>query len=139
MKKIFTLLFCIAIISSAFAQEENHDWRYSNNNSYGYHNSYRDHHDHDGRFRINFFIYRNNQYRFEQKDELIARISSRYDYQIQQVANDYSLRPHEKRREIRNLQAQKEREINNITAQCNDNFDPRYQSPHYRHYEDDDN
>src|ERR1019366_4120857 len=120
MKKIFTLLFCTAIISSAFAQDDHRDWNYGNN-MYRDHDQYRQHHEynHDRRgFNIHFFVYQNNRYRFEQRDELIARISSNYDYQIRQVINDWSLSPREKRYSILDLQAQKAQEINNIYAQC---------------------
>ena len=125
MKKIFTLLFCTAILSSAFAQDDGHGWNDRNRfyHNHGEYNRHRDFdRDHDGgRFHISFFVYQNNRYHYNEKDQLIARISSSYDYQIQQVINDWSLSPREKRYEVGNLQAQKAHEINNIYAQCGDN------------------
>jgi hypothetical protein len=140
MKKIFTLLFCTAIISSAFAQDDHRDWN-NRNNTYRDRDEYRQHHEygHNRRsFSINFFVYQNNRYRFGQRDELIARISSNYDYQVQQVINDWSLSPREKRYGIRSLQAQKAREINNIYAQCGDDTVYPDQYRHHDHHDDDD-
>ena len=142
MKKIFTLLFCTAIISSAFAQDDHRDRNYRNDMYRDRdHGGYGGHHDHDynrKRFSINFFVYQNNKYRFEQRDELIARVSSNYDYKIQCVINDWSLSPREKRYSIRDLEAQKAQEINNIYAQCGN--EPVYpdQYRQYRHHDDDD-
>lgn len=142
MKKIFTLLFCTAIISSAFAQDDHRDWN-NRNNTYRDHDEYSQHHDYDHDrdrrgFHINFFVYQNNRYRFGQRDELIARISSNYDYQVQQVINDWSLSPREKRYGIRSLQAQKAQEINNIYAQCGDDTVYPDQYRHHEHHDDDD-
>ena len=139
MKKIFTLLFCTAIISSAFAQEGRHD-RDDRDRGYRDHDEYSRHRDDDhdrdrGRFRISFFVYQNNQYRYDERDQLIARISSNYDYQIQQVINDWSLSPREKRYEVGNLQAQKAQEINNIYAQCGDNAVYPSQDRYYDHHD----
>ena len=137
MKKIFTLLFCTALISSAFAQGGRHDW---NDRDRVYHDrdEYNRHHDYDhdrdrGRFHISFFVYQNNRYRYDERDQLIARISSNYDYQIQQVINDWSLSPREKRYEVGNLQVQKAQEINNIYAQCGDNAVYPGQDRYYDH------
>lgn len=132
MKKIFTLLFCTAIISSAFAQDDHRDW----NN--GDHDGYREHH-HDRRYDDNnFFVYQNNRYWLSQRDEVIERISASYDYQIQDVINDWSLNPWQKRHEIRELQEQKAREINNIYAQCNNavTYPDSYRG--HEHHDDDD-
>jgi hypothetical protein len=139
MKKIFTLLFCTALISSAFAQDGRHDW---NDRDRGYHDrdEYNRRHDYDhdrdrGRFHISFFVYQNNRYRYDERDQLIARISSNYDYQIQQVINDWSLSPREKRCEVGNLQIQKAQEINNIYAQCGANAVYPGQDRYYDHHD----
>ena len=142
MKKIFTLLFCTTIISSAFAQHDHRDWNNRNNiyrdhdhDENGWHHEYG--HDHNRRsFSINFFVYQNNRYRFEQRDELIARVSANYDYQIQQVINDWSLSPREKRCSIRDLEAQKAQEINNIYAQCGNEAVYPDQYRHHEHHDD---
>ncbi len=140
MKKIFTLLFCTTIISSAFAQ---YDHRGDRGRNFGFgnprHEEFRGpdrrgrndgyqvrdagfmHRPFEG-FRpglhVNFIVYGNNQYRLDQRDALIAQISSDYDYQIQQVADDYNLSPGEKDDQINNLEAEKEQAIDNIYAQC---------------------
>ncbi len=140
MKKIFTLLFCTAIISSAFAQDGRHD-RNDRERGYHDHDEYYRHHDDDhdrdrGRFHISFFVYQNNRYRYDERDQLIARISSNYDYQIQQIINDWSLSPREKRYEVGNLQVQKAQEINNVYSQSGDDMaypqqDRRFDSRDY--------
>jgi len=81
-------------------------------------------------------VYQNNRYRFEQRDELIARVSANYDYQIQQVINDWSLSPREKRCSIRDLEAQKAQEINNIYAQCGNEAVYPDQYRHHEHHDD---
>ncbi|MDQ6905077.1 MAG: hypothetical protein M3139_18965 [Bacteroidota bacterium] len=127
MKKIFTLLFCTAILSSAFAQDDRH-YRNDQNNFYRDHDEYREHHDRDHDwdhdrdrrgFGFNYFVYQNNRYQFAQRDELVQRVSYRYDYRVQQVINDWSLSPREKRYAIRDLRYQQAQEIANINAQCN--------------------
>lgn len=138
MKKIFTLLFCTAILSSAFAQYDRND-RNDQGNLYseqqGYHQQLdREHqeyheqldryhdreHDRDRRgFAFNNFVYQNNRYQFGQRDEFVQRISYKYEYSVQQVINDWSLSPREKRYAIRNLRYQQAQEIANIDAQYN--------------------
>ena len=161
MKKIFTLLFCTALISSAFAQEDLHHWRNRNNNfdnrgneynhrdgrdwNNGYNNHdniqyRRDDNDHNrSGFHVNFIVYRNDQYRLDQRDQLIAQISSGYDYQVQQVINNCELSPRDKRYEIEDLQAQKAQAINNIYAQCGNEVGFQIQfNPFRRHRDNDD-
>ncbi len=159
MKKIFTLLFCTAIISSAFAQEDRHDW-HDRNNAYDNRGQEKGRHDwqngnnaYDNRgqdqyryddsrnrrgFHVNFIVYGNNQYRFDQRDQLIAQISSDYDYQIQQVINNCELNPREKRYEIADLQSQKQQAINGVYAQCGNEAGFQFQfNPFRRHHDDD--
>lgn len=132
MKKIFTFLLCTAIVSSGFSQDDRGGW---NNRD---HDEYRGRHvrrDYDN----NFFIYQNNRYWFNQRDEVIERISASYNYQIREVINDWSLNPWQKRHEIRELQEQKAREINNIYAQCNNAYSyPDLYRGHGHHDDDDD-
>ena len=158
MKKIFTLLFCTAIISSAFAQEDHrngrdrnnaydnrgnnqgrHDWR-EGNNAYDNrsHDQYRhEDNDRDRRgLRVNFIVYGNNQYRLDQRDEVIAQISSNYDYQIQQVINNCEISPREKRYEIADLQSQKEQAINSVYAQCRNDVGFQIQLNPFRRHRD---
>lgn len=130
MKKLFTLLFCTAILSSAFAQDDGRNWHD--------HDGYRDHHHREEgvRYDNNFFVYQNNRYWFSQRDEVIQRISRKYNYQIQYVINDWSLSSWRKRYEIRELQAEKAQEINMVISQCNNQI--IYSRPYHRHDDDDD-
>ena len=143
MKKIFTLLFCTAILSSAFAQYDRHD-RNDQDNFYRDHDEYREHHDRDHDrdrrgFGSTYFVYQNNRYQFGQREALVQRVSYRYDYRVQQVINDWSLRPREKRYAIRNLRYQQAQEIANINAQYNNaNSTTTYRGNNYRRYHHDD-
>jgi hypothetical protein len=83
-------------------------------------------------------LYQNNRYRFDQRDQLIARISSNYDYQIQQGINDWSLNPLEKRHDVRSLEAQKTQEINNVYAHCGNEVVYPNQYRHHDHHDHDD-
>jgi hypothetical protein len=139
MKKIFTLLFCTAIISSAFADGHRGD----RDRSFGFisprHQEFRQpdrrnwnegYQPHTGGFfrpavegfrpalHVNFIVYGNNQYGLDQRDAVIAQITSDYNYQAQQVVNDYNLSPDEKDYQINNLQAQEQQAIDNIYSQC---------------------
>ena len=159
MKKIFTLLFFTAFISSAFAQGNRRDWQNRNNAYYNRgneqgrhdwdrnnaydnrgHDQYR-HYDNDRDRRglhVNFIVYGNNQYRLDQRDEVIAQISSDYDYQIQQVINNCELSPREKRYEIADLQSQKEQAINGVYAQCRNEVGFQLQFNPFRNHRDND-
>ncbi|MEO8862308.1 MAG: hypothetical protein ABI358_12835 [Ginsengibacter sp.] len=147
MKKIFTLLLCTAILSSAFAQSDRHDGN-DRDNFYRNHDQYREHHDlgyerdHDRDrrgFGFNYFVYQNNRYQFGQRDGLVQRVSYTYDYRVQQVINDWSLNPREKRYAIRNLRYQQAQEIANINAQYNNaNSITIYGGNNYGRYHHDD-
>lgn len=144
MKKIFTLLFCTAILSSAFAQYDRHD-RNDQDNFYRDHDEYREHRDRDQDrerrdFGSTYFVYQNNRYQFGQREALVQRVSYSYDYRVQQVINDWSLRPREKRYAIRNLRYQQAQEIANINAQYNNaNSTTIYGgNNHGRYHHDDD-
>jgi hypothetical protein len=140
MKKIFTLLLCTTIISAAFAGDGHHGDRDRN---FGFVNSPHEEFRQPGfrnwsdryqprgggffrpgievyrpAFHVNFIAYRNNQYALDQRDALIGQITADYNYQVQQVANDYNLSPGEKDYQISNLEAQEQQAINNVYAQC---------------------
>jgi hypothetical protein len=131
MKKIITLLFCTAVFTSAFAQTNRHDaddrnrnvnstWN-SNSNQKGYQNDH-DRDDRSGvydkRYNNNNTVYQNNSYG-SQRDIQIQRITSQYDYRIQQVSYDRSLNRRQKERAIAQLQAQKAQQLNSIYSQYN--------------------
>lgn len=108
MKKIITLLFCTALLSSAFAQNNHHDdWNHDNDR----HGNRRHNNNHN--------VYQNNKYNTAQRDQLIQRINTQYDYKIQQVSIDRYMNRREKRRAIKSLQAQKEERINRIYSEYN--------------------
>lgn len=130
MKKIITILFCSAVFTSAFAQTNRHDaddrnrnvntnWN-SNSNQKSYDND----HDRDNRHGVNDNrygnnnSYQNNNYS-SQRDIQIQRITSQYNYRIQQISNDRSLNRRQKERVIAQLQAQKAQQLNGIYAQYN--------------------
>lgn len=101
MKKILTLLFCTALISSAFAQRNNHDdWKRNNNRN----------------------VYQNTRYPVAQRDQQIQRVSREYDYKIQQVNYNRYMSRREKKRAIRSLQAEKAQRINRIYAESNSRY-----------------
>ena len=139
MKFFFTLLVCTTLLSAAAFADDGHHERNDRNGNYANHDGDRDHKfgrdefrgDHDrgagffGHVNLQirpafntYFTYQNYRYGFDQRDIVIARITSYYDNQIQQVMNNWSLNRWEKRDAINNLQVQKSAEINNIYSQC---------------------
>jgi len=130
MKKIFTLLFAVGFLMAANAQpgtrdnridqqngqrdnqqygqrddQQNGDWNdnsgYSNGRDIGNNGRY----DNDDR-------YHNSNGSYGRGMEMrMAWISRKYDYQIQQVRNDFFMRRYEKMRAIRSLEEQRQREI----------------------------
>jgi|GEM_PF-2015437 len=143
MKKLFTLLFCTAVLTSAFAQTNRHDaddrnrnnntdWN-TNNNQQVYQKDH-DRDDKSGEYdrrynNNNNSVNQNNNYRISQRDMQIQRITSQYDYRIQQVIYDRSLNRRQKEYTIRSLQAQKAQQINSIYSQYNTNA---YNNGNYR-------
>ncbi len=126
MKKLLTFLFCTAIFTSAFAQSNRHkcDDRNTNNNhnwNSNNKNGYQNDHDRDDNmiYNNNNSVYQNNNNRIYQRDELIKRINSQYDYRMQQVIYDRSLNRRQKEYAIRSLQAQKAQQLDNIYSQYN--------------------
>lgn len=132
MKKLFTLLFCTAVLTSAFAQTNRHDaddrnrnnntdWN-TNNNQQVYQKDH-DRNDRSGVYDKSYdnTVNQNSNYRISQSDMQIQRITNQYDYRIQQVSYDRSLNRRQKEYAIRNLQAQKAQQINSIYSQYNSN------------------
>ena len=115
MKKIFTLLVAVGIISLAqaqtgYGQNNRHDQR--NNPSTAekdYHNEYdngRDDNIYDNDRRYNGIISPERQRDFE-----IARINREYDFKIQNVRDNFFKSRSQKHRQIRFLKDQRQREI----------------------------
>jgi hypothetical protein len=113
MKKIISIIFCSAIISGAFAQNDNGDFYEKNSNGY-----YIDHpNDHD----YNYYSgsYRNDRANknqvFFQREEEIQKVNDENNYQVQLVLNDYdNLTIWEKRDLLNNLESQRIQKINSI-------------------------
>jgi len=105
MKKIFTLLFTSAMLTSAFAQyDQKDDWN-KNNKDDVYARGDRHRHDNDDRFNGGYY------FTAREKEMQIAQICRDYDYKIQAVKNKFFMSWYEKRRQIEFLKDQRDREI----------------------------
>lgn len=119
MKKIFTLLFSMALLSTALAQygsKDNQDWNnrevwadnhHRGNGDYGYYFSARE------------------------RDMQIAQINREYNYRIREVKNHFFMGWFQKKRQVNYLQNKRNSEINAVYAKFNDrrnrfNHDRRY-------------
>jgi hypothetical protein len=96
MKKIITLLFCTAVLTSAFAQRNNRNWNRQYNNN----------------------VYQNGN-RISERNMQIQRVVAHYNYKIQQVSYDRSLSRRERKRLIKNLEAQRNWEVSRINSGYN--------------------
>lgn len=113
MKKIFTLLFAVAVFVTANAQngdnrrqgqwnnQQNDQWNNRNDNGYG-----RDDHYNNGRKGME-----------RRRDMEIARINREYDFRMERVRNNFFMNRFEKRRQLRNLEEQRDREIRKVFYQ----------------------
>jgi hypothetical protein len=112
MKKIFTLLFAVALFVTANAQNGKRDRDDWNNNRNGNDiargdNRYdRDHGYNNGRFE-----------RDRRMNREIARINSEYDFKMHRVRNAVFMNRFEKQRQLRQLQNMREREIRRVHLQ----------------------
>ncbi len=135
MKKIFTLLFTTAMLSSAFAQYGQKDQRdqrdndksndvYITNDNQGY-NKYNNDYDRDdkgydrhdkGYDRGYDRGYGRGMYVFtaREKNMQIAQIIRVYDYRIQSVKNRFAMSWFQKKHIINNLETQREEEISQV-------------------------
>ena len=101
MKKIITLLFCSALITSAFAQTNHRSGR------------------NDNRYDNSRTVYQNNN---AGRDQMIQRINVQYNYKIQQVSHDRYMNRREKKRAIKMLQSQKAEQIKRVYAKYNSRY-----------------
>ena len=99
MKKIFTLLFCSVIITSALAQRRDYDRK--DNNHYS--------------------VYQNNRYRVDERNRAIQKISYQYDFRIQQVMNDRRMNRRQRKAMVKRLEAEKAQQISRVYARFNNN------------------
>ncbi|HQW84674.1 MAG TPA: hypothetical protein PK987_09445 [Ferruginibacter sp.] len=109
MKKIFTLLFSTAILSTAFAQYgSNSNQHWDRDNDVYANNVYRNHNNND-RY---FFTPR-------ERDFQIAQINREYDYKIRSVKNQFFMGWFQKKRHINYLENKRNSEINAVYAKFN--------------------
>ena len=110
MKKIFTLLFSTAMLSTAFAQYGQRDKSndvYVGNGNAGY--------DKNGKgFDRGTYIFTARE-----KDMQIAQINRQYAYKIQAVKSKFALGLFQKRRMIKNLEDQRDAEIFQVMRKFN--------------------
>ena len=116
MKKIFTLLFAVALFATANAQKGNRDRDDWNNNRNGNDIARNDTRYNNGRME-----------RERRMNREIARINHEYDFKMQRVRNALFMGRYEKQRKLHFLQEQREREIRKVYAayRGNDRYDNR--------------
>jgi hypothetical protein len=106
MKKIFTLVFSLGIISISFAQSGHTNYpdsRDSRNVVLGQpHQVYNDQ-DH-------------TMNSFGQRDRMIQQVNQQFDYKIRQVQQNRYLRNGEKKRQIRSLEQQRAQQIQQVNS-----------------------
>jgi hypothetical protein len=114
MKKIFTLLFATAMLSTAFAQygQKGQKDQGKNNDVYVSNNNYgNDRHDND---KFGGYIFTSRE-----KDMQIAQINRDYDYKIESVKRQFFMNPFQKARQIKSLQSQRDCEISQVMQKFN--------------------
>jgi hypothetical protein len=111
MKKIITLLFGMAMLTSVFAQFDQQDMYQNNKNVAA--NDFRKHDKDNDRYGRYYFTPK-------ERDFQIAQIKREYDYKIQAVKNKHFMGWYQKKRQIDFLQDQREKEIRMVWAKFND-------------------
>jgi hypothetical protein len=120
MKKIFTLIFALALFSAADAQRGSRDKR-GDNDRYDNRNVVIN----DGRYDNRNNRSRNNRYNAQRSMQIeIARINRDYAYKIDRVKDDRHLRRKEKRRIIRHLEEERQQQIRRVYARHNNRGGP---------------
>jgi hypothetical protein len=124
MKKIFTLLFSTAMLSTAFAQYSKNDQRNRSTESDVYvSNDNRGNNKHDHGYKNGYY------FTSRERDMQIAQINRVYEYRIQAVKNRYFMNWRQKKHMIMNLEAQRDNEIHEVMKKYNDRrnqFGDRY-------------
>jgi hypothetical protein len=122
MKKIFTLLFATAMLSTAFAQYGQKDQRdrtkendvYVSNDNRGYDKNDNDFDRYDKGYGRGAYIFTARE-----KNMQIAQINREYDYKIQSVRSRFGIGWYQKKRIINNLEEQRENEIRQVMFKFN--------------------
>ena len=104
MKKIFTLLFSVAIVGSVFAQSGHQD-RFKVSKDITFNKTP------DALMNSKTNMYDNYSFNNVDKDRKIREITKEYDRQIMQVKMNRRMRPFEKERQIRMLEFQRDQKI----------------------------
>ena len=125
MKKMFTLLFASAMLSTAFAQNDQRDQRdwnkendvYKPNDNRGY-----DKQDNGNYGYGKHGNGHNDRYVFTARDRdmQIERINRNYDYKIRSIRNQYFMNRYQRTRQIRFLEEQRDNEIHEVMHRFND-------------------
>jgi len=111
MKKIFTLVFALGIVSLSFAQYSGNQKSYGHNNDVAYNDS---HYKKDnGRFNDR------SDYGKREMEMKIADINRNYDRKIQEVRSNWFMNRSKKERMIRTLEEQRKDEIRMAYAKFN--------------------
>ena len=139
MKKIFTLLFTTAMLSSAFAQYgQNDQWdQRDQRDQRGYDNN-RDVVVNDGNHRYNKHndIYRGGYYfTAREKDMQIAQINREFEYKMRTLRNQYYMGRYQKMRQIRFLEEKRDNEIHEVMHRFNDRRN-QFNTDNRRHRKD---
>lgn len=114
MKKIITLLFASAMLTSTFAQyDTDNNWD-KNNKDDGYAKGGKHKQDDDYRYRGSYY------FTPRERDMEITRINREYDYKIQSVKNKFFMSWYQKKRQIEFLKEQRDREMHRVYAKFND-------------------
>ena len=128
MKKIFTLLFAVAMFSLVQAQPGNRDYRqpdyrnYPSTDQRDYNYDYDDEYNYDNDIAANRRSYNNNRngrsnFALEREMKMqVARINRDYGYKMQQVRNSFSMGRNEKNRQLHYLEDQRQRQIRMLYA-----------------------
>ncbi len=149
MKKIFTLLFAVALFSAVQAQPGSRDNRDNRDNRQTDRRDDDDRYDDERDVVVNHNPYDNNDDRYRNDDRYgnsrfskerkmkmqIARINQELDYKIQRVRNNYYMSRWEKQRQIHFLEDQRQQEIRRVYAKFKNKN--RYNDRDYptnRHY-----
>ena len=115
MKKIFTLLFATAVLSTAFAQHGQKGQRDRDDDRDDY--AYNDKHDFDKRGRGHHGGY---VFTPRERDMQIAQIYHEFDYRINRVRHQSFVSWYQKKHQINHLEEERSHEIQDVWLQFND-------------------
>lgn len=115
MKKIFTLLFATAMLSTAFAQYGQKGQRqgnkqndvYASNGNHGY--------DKPGKSYNDWYVFTPRE-----RDIQIGQINQEYDYKINRVKHQFLMGWFQQKRQIMLLEKQRDNEIQAVNQKFND-------------------